>query len=109
MAPRFGAAILAALQTPRSHGVAAVVSSPCRPSPRGNVRAAQEENQKMIERKLGSSGLKISAIGLGCMGMSEFYDPRRMDDAESIRVIHRYLEAGGQFPRYGRRVWPRPE
>jgi aryl-alcohol dehydrogenase-like predicted oxidoreductase len=31
------------------------------------------------------------------MGMSEFYDPKQMDDAESIRVIHRYLEAGGNF------------
>jgi aryl-alcohol dehydrogenase-like predicted oxidoreductase len=31
------------------------------------------------------------------MGMSEFYDPGQMDDAESIRVIHRYLDAGGNF------------
>ena len=31
------------------------------------------------------------------MGMSEFYDPSQMDDAESIRVIHRYLDAGGNF------------
>jgi aryl-alcohol dehydrogenase-like predicted oxidoreductase len=51
----------------------------------------------MIEQKLGKSGLSVSAIGLGCMGMSEFYDPARMDDGESIRVIHRYLDAGGNF------------
>jgi aryl-alcohol dehydrogenase-like predicted oxidoreductase len=51
----------------------------------------------MTERELGRSGLKVSAIGLGCMGMSEFYDPRQMDDAESVRVIHRYLDAGGNF------------
>jgi aryl-alcohol dehydrogenase-like predicted oxidoreductase len=51
----------------------------------------------MIERNLGRSGLKVSAVGLGCMGMSEFYDPKAMDDAESIRVIHRYLDAGGNF------------
>src|SRR5262245_5558202 len=51
----------------------------------------------MTERELGTSGLKVSAIGLGCMGMSEFYDPRQMDDEESIRVIHRYLDAGGNF------------
>jgi aryl-alcohol dehydrogenase-like predicted oxidoreductase len=51
----------------------------------------------MIEHKLGKSGLSVSAIGLGCMGMSEFYDPARMDDEESIRVIHRYLDAGGNF------------
>jgi aryl-alcohol dehydrogenase-like predicted oxidoreductase len=51
----------------------------------------------MIERQLGKSGLKVSAIGLGCMGMSEFYDPKQMNDEESIRVVHRYLEAGGNF------------
>ncbi len=48
-------------------------------------------------RALGASGPAVSAVGLGCMGMSEFYDPGRMDDAESIRVIHRYLDAGGNF------------
>jgi aryl-alcohol dehydrogenase-like predicted oxidoreductase len=51
----------------------------------------------MLERELGRSGLRISAIGLGCMGMSEFYDPSQMNDEESIRVIHRFLEAGGNF------------
>jgi aryl-alcohol dehydrogenase-like predicted oxidoreductase len=51
----------------------------------------------VTERELGRSGLKVSAIGLGCMGMSEFYTPSQMDDAESIRVIHRYLDAGGNF------------
>jgi len=51
----------------------------------------------MTERELGKSGLKVSAVGLGCMGMSEFYDPKQMDDAESIRVIRRFLDAGGNF------------
>ncbi|WP_422927839.1 aldo/keto reductase [Singulisphaera sp. PoT] len=51
----------------------------------------------MQKRILGSSGLGVSAIGLGCMGMSEFYDPKSFDDAESIRVIHRFLDAGGDF------------
>jgi aryl-alcohol dehydrogenase-like predicted oxidoreductase len=51
----------------------------------------------MIQRQLGSSGLRVSAIGLGCMGMSEFYDPSQMNDEESIRVIHRYLGEGGNF------------
>src|ERR1700734_501450 len=51
----------------------------------------------MIEHELGKSGLKVSAIGLGCMGMSEFYDPKQQNDDESIRVIHRYLDAGGTF------------
>ena len=48
-------------------------------------------------RKLGTLGPQVSPIGLGCMGMSEFYDPGRMDDAESIRVIGRYLDSGGNF------------
>jgi len=51
----------------------------------------------MIERVLGKGGLRVSAIGLGCMGMSEFYDPKQMNDDESIRVIHRYLDSGGNF------------
>jgi aryl-alcohol dehydrogenase-like predicted oxidoreductase len=49
----------------------------------------------MSRRELGKSGLKVSALGLGCMGMSEFYGPR--DEAESIRVIHRSIELGMDF------------
>jgi len=51
----------------------------------------------MSQRTLGKGGLRVSAIGLGCMGMSEFYDPSKMNDEESIRVIHRSLDAGANF------------
>jgi aryl-alcohol dehydrogenase-like predicted oxidoreductase len=44
---------------------------------------------------LGKSGLAVSRLGLGCMGMSEFYGPA--DEKESIRTIHRALELGMDF------------
>ena len=46
-------------------------------------------------RRLGKNGPELSALGLGCMGMSEFYGPR--DDAESVATIHAALDAGVNF------------
>ena len=49
----------------------------------------------MQKRKLGSEGLEVSAQGLGCMGMSEFYGTA--DEGEAIATIHRALELGIDF------------
>jgi len=49
----------------------------------------------MQTRRLGNQGLVVSAQGLGCMGMSEFYGPT--DDAESLATIHRAIELGVTF------------
>src|SRR5215471_18180401 len=59
-------------------------------SSRGKARNA------MIPRhKLGQEGLEVSALGLGCMGMSEFYGPT--DEEESLATIDRAIELGITF------------
>jgi aryl-alcohol dehydrogenase-like predicted oxidoreductase len=49
----------------------------------------------MQTRKVGRSGLEVSALGLGCMGMSEFYGPS--GELEGIDTIHRSIELGVTF------------
>ena len=49
----------------------------------------------MEQRRLGRQGLTVSAVGLGCMGMSDFYGPS--DEAEALATIHRALEVGVTF------------
>lgn len=49
----------------------------------------------LIKRKLGRQGLEVSAIGLGCMPMSQSYGPA--DEGESIATLHRAIELGCNF------------
>ena len=50
---------------------------------------------ELQRRKLGSQGLEVSALGLGCMGMSQSYGPA--DETESIATLHRAIELGCNF------------
>jgi aryl-alcohol dehydrogenase-like predicted oxidoreductase len=49
----------------------------------------------MEKRRFGRSGLEVSALGLGCMGMSDFYGAST--EAEAVATIHRALELGVSF------------
>jgi aryl-alcohol dehydrogenase-like predicted oxidoreductase len=65
---------------------------------RAGGSAAEEKEEGMFQvgkRRLGKAGPEVSAIGLGCMGMSEFYGSG--DDQESIATIHHALDRGVTF------------
>ena len=52
--------------------------------------------ENIVKKQLGSSGIKVSAVGLGCMGMSEFYGTP-IEISEGVRLIHHALEHGINF------------
>jgi aryl-alcohol dehydrogenase-like predicted oxidoreductase len=60
-----------------------------------NLSFILEVFMALPKRKLGSQGLEVSAIGLGCMGMSQSYGAA--DEAESIATLHRAIELGCTF------------
>src|SRR5271165_3124577 len=60
------------------------------------VRETIQEEQTMQKRKLGKSGLEVSAIGFGCMGMSFGYGPA-VDKKEGISLIRAAVERGVTF------------
>jgi aryl-alcohol dehydrogenase-like predicted oxidoreductase len=59
------------------------------------LQAGRTRGAIMEQRTLGSQGLRVSAIGLGCMGMSQSYGPA--EDQESVATIHRALDLGVTF------------
>src|ERR1039458_2016088 len=64
--------------------------------PQRSVRkSSRTHGEEVKQRKLGRQGLEVSALGLGCMGMSHAYDTP--DDAESIATIHRAIDLGVTF------------
>ncbi len=60
-----------------------------------SARCAEHRGHHASTRRLGSQGLTVSALGLGCMGMAQVYGAS--DDTESIATIHRALELGVNF------------
>src|SRR6266508_295784 len=59
------------------------------------VQGKRRSTMSLEKRTLGRQGLEVSAIGLGCMGMSQSYGPA--DETEAIATIHRAIELGCTF------------
>src|SRR5258708_13354017 len=59
--------------------------------------AAEFKEQAMKTRALGRQGLKVSELGLGCMGLSDFYSSSGVTEAQGISLIQRALSLGVTF------------
>jgi aryl-alcohol dehydrogenase-like predicted oxidoreductase len=60
-----------------------------------NRKLTSNQEERVDQRNLGNQGLVVSEMGLGCMGMSEFYGTT--DEDESVATIHRAIELGVTF------------
>ena len=67
------------------------------------IRGVQEGNTAMQKRRLGTSGLEVSAIGFGCMGISFGYGPATSRE-DGIAIIRAAVDGGRHLLRYGRGV-----
>jgi len=76
----------------RLTGVASKINSNARSKRFSTNSRACSRGNVVESRRLGSAGPAVSELGLGCMGMSEFYGPA--EESESILTIHRALDAG---------------
>src|SRR5215207_6643517 len=77
------------------HGASGVESGDANPETSRFPESLTMTQHQLPHRTLGAAGLSVSALGLGCMGMSDFYAGR--DDAESVATIHRALDLGVTF------------
>jgi aryl-alcohol dehydrogenase-like predicted oxidoreductase len=107
--PRFGQELSAIVRLPLSIGMrAAPRALPKTQERRGRrrtwnwrlfaswcIKEKTEASMSLEKRRLGDQGLEVSAIGLGCMGMSQSYGPA--DEKESIATLHRAIELGCDF------------